>query len=373
MALVTLSADVLEQVISACLIGDVHAFISCSTFLHDFGSSNGCQLILRESLVRAACSFKTPDETILRKFAYGETLSTPFSVPDVLPHEYTPQLHSIRAGDGEVMYTPVYSGKVQICFGLLSSVEETRAAVYVGRRWYHNLRLLSQPLTEEPYEGESCYTEVHTVGDLHETDVFCGGVLSGSESRPPGAKAWNGPFLKYHFQDALNDLIARTGLGDPSLRFGLTGTGFSDEGGPFVVIGAQLGNKLPSAGFDLHSQAVSFCDNEYLVEYELKPVSLDYISALVDLPSSRMPTAVLASQAEASARRAARATARHARAELATGGSTNKLVKLTHTNAKQLLDEELRGRVQKLLSGLGAPFANDAVLAYYTAFSSGGD
>jgi hypothetical protein len=156
---------------------------------------------------------------------------------------------------------PIYDGEVTLCFGFIADWEQLWNGIYPGRRWYSDERLMSQPLSEPPYEGEDRYTEIDTSHDELSSNIWMGCELDyddprkDAKIRPPGLKAWKGPFLKYHVPTAIADHAKRIDGIDANIMNIMKGisvhyTGGA-EGGPAVVVGIRIGQKMPAEYFDI--------------------------------------------------------------------------------------------------------------------------
>ena len=156
----------------------------------------------------------------------------------------------------------LFSGEAQLTFGFLTTFDDLKEEIYVGRRWYADETLLSQELSEKPYEGKEFYTEIHCYDDLSDGNIWLGnseGISYNYDGpRPPGVKAFKGPFLKYFMPHALEDLLKRAGLSD--LNVEIACTGFFDHAGDDITVGVNLAC-FNSRAFDLyHATRVRFCD-----------------------------------------------------------------------------------------------------------------
>ena len=98
----------------------------------------------------------------------------------------------------EEAFWEVFRGSAQLCFGVTIPWDSLHSQIYIGRRWYDTRRfdpeLVSQALADDPYDGESHYSEFHNAEDLQN---FWMSPNQGT-SRPPGVKSWKGLWLKYH-------------------------------------------------------------------------------------------------------------------------------------------------------------------------------
>ena len=96
-----------------------------------------------------------------------------------------------------------FDGDVTLCYGFKVSLLDLWNAIYPGRRWYRDekaakdgsILLLSQEISEPPYEGHEEYTEIHTTYRYFPRETWDGHELNlgdprrNAETRPPGLKA----------------------------------------------------------------------------------------------------------------------------------------------------------------------------------------
>ena len=308
--LLALCPDLLKRVLlNTCdSARDLHAVLSSARDLRTFGETEYGQHLIRTALVQTGRNFKAPDDDRLRELAICDArtvLHPELTFAHCLTtatHQsalYQPLMTSDLDEDVEPLgddAMKVFFCDAQICFGLIVHLDELKEKLYLGRRWYNDrhsgeipksrdgsFEMVSQPLSEEPYDEEDCYTEIHEMGDLEEFWMS----PSDGDTRPPGVKSWRGPLLCA--DRALKDLFRRTGF-DPEL-FTLTGSGWSDGGSDFAVLGIRLGRSLPSAGFDIHHASMDieapgmhyrFTDYDDVIN-SIEPVGLDYVAALIGL------------------------------------------------------------------------------------------
>ena len=213
------------------------------------------------------------------------TNTTMEAVKEVLLREHRPEVdHDVHVAEDEedVM---LFNGVGQLVYGYKTTFAELKKVIYVGRRWYSPANSEkdtkpSQSLSEKPYEGQEHYTEIHCETDLSELWLgnSPGIAYPCAGPRPAGVKAFNGPFLKYHLPDALNDLLKRAGLAHFDVDIHCTG--FMDEAGPEIVIGVFLGC-LDSCSFDLfHAIGVRFCKPEDAQGHGIVDVTPDFLADL---------------------------------------------------------------------------------------------
>lgn len=179
-----------------------------------------------------------------------------------------------------------YAGNaVSLCFGFIVSLSHLWDAIYPGRRWYKDETLLSQPLSETPYEGKDEYTEIDTLEEDRPNGWWFGNELPygdprlNAETRPPGLKAWKGPHLRSHLQTAIKDYTKRLGnemsdimIKDLSDHF----TGGA-ESGVQVAVGIHVGKRfLPAECFDTYKATGHRLLSAHDFGYEIKQASHFY-------------------------------------------------------------------------------------------------
>lgn len=125
-----------------------------------------------------------------------------------------------------------------LCFGFPFTFENLTEQLLLGRRWYKaELKHASQSLDQIPHCQD--YTEFHTKQDI--ADFWSS--PTGSGRRPAGSKSWNGPWLKYYTEFALNDMLNRAGIAPGSIK--LISTGFEDEAGQVALLGCSISGNMP--------------------------------------------------------------------------------------------------------------------------------
>ena len=141
-----------------------------------------------------------------------------------------------------------------LCVGVRMRLDALHTALMVGRRYYkekEELRRLGkswvQSLGEPPYDGFDGYTELHDAADLDNTDLLLGGTENDDAGarRPPGVKAWNGPFLMGSADPAQNHAFkaVKASLGVPPIlsdMLRIVYSGLGTMAGKEVVLGVML-------------------------------------------------------------------------------------------------------------------------------------
>jgi hypothetical protein len=182
----------------------------------------------------------------------------------------------------------------QLCFGLKMKISDVQAILYLGRRWYNNdsynlsyvhkthphrtegqPHLASQDVAEDPHPRRG-YSEFNTMADYRQ--FWSSPAEETTSDSGSGAKACNGPWMKYHMPEALVDLLARTkGEGVELIM-----TGYGDESGGDVVIGVALGGlegAMPNGVLDVKQLG----DSKFYADsvFEIVPVSSTFVAEAV--------------------------------------------------------------------------------------------
>ena len=241
-----LSIECLETICAHADADDIFRLASCSKLCRDAASSEATQRVVASKLMRRAqrmldskyssrvhrsSEYLAEMKYQLRLLAARENgfeivMGFETDADVAASKEQLRERNHVPVLDVEFM-DEVYQGFAQLCFGLRLCVDDLERALYVGRRWYSNPRerlsgydlprsrddsfaLISQPVCDQPYEGEACYTEVRTEHDLQRR-------TAGSNGAPD--------LSRYYLSTAVMDLVERAGLGGSCSGIGMTRTG----------------------------------------------------------------------------------------------------------------------------------------------------
>ena len=190
--------------------------------------------------------------------------------------------------------------QARLAFGIELDYNELRHLLYVGRRWYKGEHGMgdkgeSESIDVEPDPARGPYYDFTDEEAVENALQFM------------NSPDHTGPYLKYHLQDAIKDLLIRIGMPnyepEPSTPYTkwakeknsgvyseveVHNTGFQDSAGDDLVLGIRLGPFIDASGFDLESQlGMSFLagnDNEDFPSGAIQQVSNHFVADLLGWP-----------------------------------------------------------------------------------------